>query len=62
MRVPSVGLPLDERRIVREGYRLAERMLRNYRDPPLGPVETIGQWVIDCCKMAQSLCRTLLRQ
>lgn len=34
MRVPSIGLPLDERRIVREGYRLAERMLANYQDPP----------------------------
>ena len=34
MRVPSIGLPLDERRIVREGYRLAEHMLRDYQDPP----------------------------
>lgn len=34
MRVPSIGLTLDERRITREGYRLAERLLRNYRDPP----------------------------
>ena len=34
MRVPSIGLPLDERRIVREGYRIAEYMLRDYRDPP----------------------------
>jgi len=34
MRVPSIGQPLDERRIVREGYRLAERMLADYRDPP----------------------------
>lgn len=34
MRVPSVGMPLYERVIVREGYRWAERMLRNYEDPP----------------------------
>ena len=34
MRVPSIGQPLDERRIVREGYRLAERMMANYQDPP----------------------------
>jgi len=34
MRVPSIGLPLDERRIVREGYRLAERMLAGYEDKP----------------------------
>lgn len=39
MRVPSIGLPLDERRIVREGYALAERMMRNYEDKPsLGTV------------------------
>ena len=34
MRVPSIGMPLDERVIVREGYRWAELMLRDYRDPP----------------------------
>jgi hypothetical protein len=34
MRVPSIGLPVDERRIAREGMRLAEQLLRNYRDPP----------------------------
>ena len=44
MRVPSIGLPLDERRIVREGYRLAERMLRDYQDPP-SIWTTIGQWL-----------------
>jgi hypothetical protein len=41
MRVPSFGLPLDERRIVREGYRLAERLLADYRDPPT-IVERLG--------------------
>ena len=44
MRVPSVGLSLEERRIIREGYRLAEHLLRDYRDPP-GLLEVIGQWV-----------------
>ena len=34
MRVPSIGLTPDERRIVEEGYRLAEYMLRDYQDPP----------------------------
>lgn len=34
MRVPSIGLPADERRIVAEGYRIAERMMADYRDPP----------------------------
>jgi hypothetical protein len=44
MRVPSIGLPLDERRIVREGYRLAERMLANYEDPPR-LTAWIGLWL-----------------
>ncbi|WP_152658709.1 hypothetical protein [Devosia chinhatensis] len=30
MRVPDTGQPLYERRIVREGMRLAERMLEGY--------------------------------
>lgn len=30
MRVPSIGLKLDERRIVREGKQIAERMLEGY--------------------------------
>ncbi|MHA6689912.1 hypothetical protein [Devosia sp. A449] len=41
MRVPSIGLPLDERRIVREGYRLAEHMLRNYQPAPR-PIELLA--------------------
>jgi len=60
MRVPSIGLPLDERLIVREAYRMAERMLADYRDPP-GLVETIA---IAANRASQSLtlfCRTLLR-
>lgn len=43
MRVPSIGLTLDERRIVREGYRIAEYMLRDYRDPPT-MVSVLGDW------------------
>ena len=38
MRVPSIGMTLADRRelraIVAEGYRIAEYMMRNYRDPP----------------------------
>ncbi|UJW84904.1 hypothetical protein [Devosia sp. SL43] len=38
MRVPSMGMTLADRRelraIVAEGYRIAEYMLRDYRDPP----------------------------
>ena len=44
MRVPSIGLTSDERRIVAEGYRLAEYMLRNYQDPP-SLVATFGRWL-----------------
>lgn len=43
MRVPSVGLTRDERRIVAEGYRLAEYMLRNYEDRP-SLAGTISKW------------------
>jgi hypothetical protein len=47
MRVPSIGVTLEERReireFVREGYALAERMLANYRDPPT-MFEQVGQW------------------
>lgn len=53
MRVPSIGQPVDERRIVREGYRLAERMLRDYRDPPT-VLELVGQWL---STLRQSLVR-----
>jgi hypothetical protein len=44
MRVPSIGLPLDERRIVREGYRLAERMLAGYEDKP-GLTAMLRDWL-----------------
>jgi hypothetical protein len=44
MRVPSIGLTSDERRIVAEGYRLAEYMLRDYRDPP-SIAATLGRWL-----------------
>mgnify|MGYP001228280092 FL=1 len=44
MRVPSVGLTRDERRIVAEGYRLAEYMLRNYEDRP-SLIGTFSAWV-----------------
>jgi len=43
MRVPSIGLTPDERRIVEEGYRLAEYLLRDYQDPPT-LFEKIANW------------------
>lgn len=46
MRVPSIGLTRDERRIVAEGYRLAEYMLRNYQDPP-SVLATARRWLAD---------------
>ena len=60
MRVPSVGLPLDERRIIREGYRLAERMLADYRDPP-GVIETISQWLSECRQTARQFFQVIGR-
>ena len=49
MRVPSIGLTLAERReirdIVAEGYRWAEDMLADYRDPTL--METFGLWLAE---------------
>jgi hypothetical protein len=47
MRVPSIGQPVDERRIVREGMRLAEHMLRNYRDRPT-LLEMVRTWLVQC--------------
>lgn len=47
MRVPSIGLPADERRIVREGMRLAERMLANYQDPPT-LTQVVRSWLVNC--------------
>ena len=60
MRVPSIGLPLDERRIVREGYRLAERMLANYQDPP-SLLTVLRGWWADSIQAVVGLCRALLR-
>tara|TARA_R110002020_G_scaffold87764_5_gene216059 strand:+ start:163 stop:348 length:186 start_codon:yes stop_codon:yes gene_type:complete len=60
MRVPSIGQPLDERRIVREGYRLAERMLANYPEPP-GLVETLTTWLAAARQRLRGLYRSMLR-
>ena len=34
MRVPNTGLDAEMRQIIRDGYRFAERLMRDYRDPP----------------------------
>jgi|GEM_PF-1534941 hypothetical protein len=60
MRVPSIGLPLDERRIVREGYRLAERLLAGYQDPP-GLLETLGQWLTASRQRLRGVYQSMLR-
>ena len=59
MRVPSIGLPLDERRIVREGYRIAEYMMRDYQDT--GMVASATRLVADLRVMARGLYRTISR-
>ena len=60
MRVPSIGLPLDERRIVREGYRIAERMMANYQDPP-SVLATIHSWLAASRETMSALYRSVLR-
>ncbi|WP_224702793.1 hypothetical protein [Devosia aquimaris] len=46
MRVPSIGVTLEERRfireIVREGYVVAERMMARYQDPAPGMLMQIA--------------------
>ncbi|MBU1307777.1 MAG: hypothetical protein KKF33_19920 [Alphaproteobacteria bacterium] len=48
MRVPSIGMTLEERRhlreIVAEGYALAERLLANYQDPAPGALTQFANW------------------
>lgn len=61
MRVPSTGLSLHDRRIVREGYRLAERLLRDYRDPPLGLIPWARHWLEVGRDTVQALYRDLIR-
>ena len=45
IRVPSVGLTSEEHRIILEGYRLAERMLRHYEEPHPGLLAIAGKWL-----------------
>ena len=49
MRVPNAGQDLVERRIVREGKAIAERMLADYRDPPdysvMGLARQVHAWL-----------------
>jgi len=54
MRVPSIGLTVDERRIVEEGYRIAERMMRDYRDPP-GMLDIARAWLGSCRQAVRDL-------
>ncbi len=44
MRVPSIGLTSGERKIVAEGYAIAERMLAGYQDKP-SAYATIGRFL-----------------
>ncbi|QYO78056.1 hypothetical protein [Devosia salina] len=59
MRVPNGGQDLEERRIVREGKRLAEAMLANYVDPPsfsvLGLFEQIKGWRLQALSALRNL-------
>lgn len=60
MRVPSIGLKLDERLIIREAYRIAEHMMRNYRDPPT-TIEIVSQWLASARHTMLGLYRSIDR-
>jgi hypothetical protein len=60
MRVPSIGLTLEERVITREGYRFAERLLRGYQDPAPGVFEMIGKGVTSGVHAIVDRCRSLV--
>jgi len=60
VRVPSIGLTVEERRIVREGYLWAERMLRGYEDPPSGVAVMGSRWLANCYQSVLGLCRKFL--
>ena len=57
MRVPNTGLDAEMRQIIRDGYRFAERLMRDYRDPP-GLIE---KFVADSRQMALGLYRAFVR-
>jgi hypothetical protein len=61
MRVPSVGLSHDERRIIDDGYAFAERALRGYRDPPPLLVKMVTDWLVDCREAVRRYYRATLR-
>ncbi|MDB5615105.1 MAG: hypothetical protein JWQ22_2758 [Devosia sp.] len=60
MRVPSIGLKLDERLIIREAYHIAEHMMRNYRDPPT-TIEIFSQWLASARQTMLGLYRSIDR-
>jgi len=60
MRVPSLGQPLYERRIVREGKRLAENMLAGYSVTANGRFVPERSW-FDPAAFAEALADTFRR-
>lgn len=61
MRVPSIGQPLDERLIVREGYRLAERLMRDYQYPPSSLVVVTRYLLTSYRQMLRGLYQAFVR-
>lgn len=57
MRVPSVGLTREERRICREGMALAERLMADYADPPGGLTALLALWRQSAEKLRRDLGR-----
>lgn len=60
MRVPNTGLDAETRAIMREGLRLAESLLRDYRDPPTLS-DAIGAWLGHWRDATLGLYRALVR-
>ena len=59
MRVPNTGLDMELRQIVAEGYRLAEHLLRDHRDPASSLALMFGNGLVALRQMALGLYRAV---
>lgn len=59
MRVPNAGQQLDERRIVREGKRLAEALMANYVEAPSFTLPGLVLWMASLRQHVQGALRNL---
>ena len=61
MRVPNTGLDAEMRRFVRDGYRLAERLMRSYRDPEPRLIAAARSLLASANQAALGLYRAVVR-